>query len=182
MSSDGAARKTKRWGRLCGCLGTTDEPTIPAKQVSYLLPLSYLPRRLADITCTPEKVSYTQSAKGSESNYELWDRALRQLRKSKADRDIVAVIEEIVKNPAGNNEITEGGPGTVKGFAKDIKEKMELQIKGQGENSDTNRFVQKTVSVLNRFISVGDVAVNFDPVHAALPWAAVRFVLVVSSS
>jgi hypothetical protein len=113
---------------------------------------------------------------------ELWDRALRQLRKSKADRDIVAVIEEIAKNPAGNNEITEGGPATVKGFAKDIKEKLELQIKGQGENSDTNRFVQKTVSVLNRFISVGDVAVNFDPVHAALPWAAVRFVLVVSSS
>jgi len=137
---------------------------------------------LSEETEKSEKVSHTQSAKGSGSNYELWDRALRQLRKSKADRDIVAVIEEIAKNLTGNNEITEGGPGTVKAFAKDIKEKMELQIKGQGENSDTNRFVQKTVSVLNRFISVGDVAVSFDPVHAALPWAAVRFVLAVSSS
>jgi hypothetical protein len=42
MSSDGVAQKTKRWGRLCGCLGTTDAPTVPAKQVSYPLPLSHL--------------------------------------------------------------------------------------------------------------------------------------------
>lgn len=43
-------------------------------------------------------------------------------------------------------------------------------------------FVEKTVSILNKFVAVGDVAVSFDPVHAALPWAAVRFVLVVSGS
>jgi hypothetical protein len=30
---------------------------------------------------------------------------------------------------------------------------------------------------LRRFQGVGDVAVSFDPVHAALPWAAVRFIL-----
>ncbi|KAF4627727.1 hypothetical protein G7Y89_g10427 [Cudoniella acicularis] len=30
---------------------------------------------------------------------------------------------------------------------------------------------------LNKFKEVGDVAVNFDPVHASLPWAGVRFLL-----
>jgi hypothetical protein len=66
-------------------------------------------------------------------------------------------------------------------LAKDIKEEMEQEIKGQQQHdSETHHFVEKTVSVLNKFVSVGDVAVSFDPVHAALPWAAVRFVLVVS--
>ncbi|GKZ28538.1 hypothetical protein AbraIFM66950_008397 [Aspergillus brasiliensis] len=35
----------------------------------------------------------------------------------------------------------------------------------------------KIVSCVNRFACVVDVVVSFDPVHAALPWAGVRFVL-----
>ena len=35
----------------------------------------------------------------------------------------------------------------------------------------------KIISWINRFKEVGDVAVNFDPVHAALPWAGVRLLL-----
>jgi len=30
---------------------------------------------------------------------------------------------------------------------------------------------------LNKFKDVGDIAVNFDPIHAALPWAGFRFLL-----
>ncbi|KAI0528187.1 hypothetical protein F5B22DRAFT_584049 [Xylaria bambusicola] len=37
--------------------------------------------------------------------------------------------------------------------------------------------LDKTISCLNSFKEVGDIAVNFDPVHAALPWAAFRFLL-----
>lgn len=33
---------------------------------------------------------------------------------------------------------------------------------------------------VNKFKDVGDVAASYDPVHAALPWAAVRFLLEVS--
>lgn len=33
-----------------------------------------------------------------------------------------------------------------------------------------------------KFIEVGDAAVQYDPGHAALPWAAVRFLLKVSIS
>ena len=30
---------------------------------------------------------------------------------------------------------------------------------------------------IQRFVEVGDAAVQYDPAHAALPWAAVRFIL-----
>ena len=36
---------------------------------------------------------------------------------------------------------------------------------------------EKIIFGLNKFKEIGDVAVNFDPVHAALPWAGVRFLL-----
>jgi hypothetical protein len=35
----------------------------------------------------------------------------------------------------------------------------------------------KIIGWLNKFKTVGDVAVSYDPVYAALPWAAVRFIL-----
>lgn len=37
--------------------------------------------------------------------------------------------------------------------------------------------VLKMVEWLRRFKEIGDVAVSFDPVHAALPWAGFRFLL-----
>ena len=35
----------------------------------------------------------------------------------------------------------------------------------------------KLVKWLQRFKEIGDTAVQYDPVHAALPWAGVRFLL-----
>lgn len=34
---------------------------------------------------------------------------------------------------------------------------------------------------VKKFVEVGDVAAQYDPGHAALPWAALRFILQVSS-
>ena len=39
---------------------------------------------------------------------------------------------------------------------------------------------EKMANWVQKFKEVGDVAASFDPVHAALPWAAVRFLLQVS--
>jgi hypothetical protein len=36
---------------------------------------------------------------------------------------------------------------------------------------------EKIIVWINKFKEIGDIAVNFDPVHAALPWAGVRFLL-----
>jgi len=35
----------------------------------------------------------------------------------------------------------------------------------------------KIIKWIDLFKQVGDVAVQYDPVHAALPWAGVRFLL-----
>jgi hypothetical protein len=37
--------------------------------------------------------------------------------------------------------------------------------------------LEKVVEWINKFKEVGDVAVQYDPAHAALPWAGVRFLL-----
>lgn len=39
----------------------------------------------------------------------------------------------------------------------------------------------KLVGWVEKFISIGNVVVSYDPVHAALPWAGVRILLQVSS-
>ena len=33
---------------------------------------------------------------------------------------------------------------------------------------------------IRKFVEVGDIAIQYDPGHAALPWAAIRFLLQVS--
>ena len=37
--------------------------------------------------------------------------------------------------------------------------------------------LEKVAEWLNKFKEVGDIAVQYDPAHAALPWAGVRFFL-----
>ena len=36
---------------------------------------------------------------------------------------------------------------------------------------------EKIVVWIDKFKQIGDIAVNFDPVHASLPWAGIRFLL-----
>lgn len=36
---------------------------------------------------------------------------------------------------------------------------------------------EKTVHWLTKFKDFGDIAVNYDPVHASIPWAGVRIIL-----
>jgi predicted lipoprotein len=37
--------------------------------------------------------------------------------------------------------------------------------------------IEKLLNWMDRFKEIGDIVVQFDPVHAALPWAAVRLLL-----
>jgi hypothetical protein len=61
-----------------------------------------------------------------------------------------------------------------------------LLLSRQKENSERKEWttirdkISKIIDFLQKFKEVGDVAVSFDPVHAALPWAAFRFILMVS--
>jgi hypothetical protein len=164
--------------------GSSNHATIPLQQqaTAAVLPSPDQGNAPSEETKESGQMSHTQSAKASRGNYELWGKAIRHLQESKKDRDIVSIVEGIAKSLADDNINAEGTPSTAKSLAKDIKQKMQQEIESQQHDSETRRYVEKTVSVLNKFVAVGDVAVSFDPVHAALPWAAVRFVLVVSTS
>jgi hypothetical protein len=50
-----------------------------------------------------------------------------------------------------------------------------------GEDVVLRDLMEKMAKWVNKFKEVGDVAVQYDPTHAALPWAGVRFLLQVSS-
>ncbi|EXA29912.1 Atypical/ALPHA protein kinase [Fusarium oxysporum f. sp. pisi HDV247] len=153
------------------------------------------------ITATPSQDVPVQSEASEEdmqsegnpsSKSDLWDKALAHLSESEYDRYIVAIVKTFARNPVGDNAPADGRPSSTEDIAKDISERMAQAIQdGQhgreqrewkvtiGDKEYSARgLVDKTVNILNKFVGVGDVAVSFDPVHAALPWAAVRFVLV----
>ena len=54
--------------------------------------------------------------------------------------------------------------------------------KGSGETLVIRDLIDKIAVWVGRFIKVGDVAVQYDTTHAALPWAAVRFLLQITLS
>lgn len=47
----------------------------------------------------------------------------------------------------------------------------------RGKVIELRELADKVIDWLDKFKTVGDVMVQFDPVHAALPWGAVRFLL-----
>ena len=62
-------------------------------------------------------------------------------------------------------------------------ERYSSQSKGKsiklpnGESFFVRDVLEKVSRWVKKFVEVGDVAVQYDPGHAALPWAAVRVVL-----
>lgn len=51
----------------------------------------------------------------------------------------------------------------------------------KGETIIVRDVFAKMVKWINKFKEIGDMVTQYDPGHAALPWAAVRLVLQVSS-
>jgi hypothetical protein len=47
----------------------------------------------------------------------------------------------------------------------------------KGEDVNIRKIFDNIFSWINKFVAVGDTLVQYDPVHAAIPWAAVRFML-----
>lgn len=54
--------------------------------------------------------------------------------------------------------------------------------KRSGEVVFVRDILEKMVKSVNKFKEIGDVAVQYDPSHAALPWVGVRMVLQVRGS
>ena len=65
-----------------------------------------------------------------------------------------------------------------------IREKQALSIQNQwkvkrkdGRDIVLRDVFNKITDSINKFKEVGDMLVQYDPAHAAIPWAVVRFVL-----
>lgn len=57
-----------------------------------------------------------------------------------------------------------------------VKSRREIRRKS-GKPLILRDLYAKIVTCINKFKAIGDIVVQYDPAHAALPWAAVRFVL-----
>ncbi|KAJ4254492.1 hypothetical protein NW762_010091 [Fusarium torreyae] len=109
---------------------------------------------------------------------ELWNTALAKLEASEEKQEIVEIINTFANKASGKIKDSDSEPSDAKDLAVAIKDEMEQEINSRRHDSSVTRFMGNVVSSLNKFVSFGDIAVSFDPVHAALPWAAVRTVLV----
>ena len=72
----------------------------------------------------------------------------------------------------------------VLGAAIDAKEgniANQLKLKWGDKEINVRETTDRLVGWITKFKEIGDIAVQYDPVHAALPWAGVRFILLVNS-
>jgi hypothetical protein len=56
-----------------------------------------------------------------------------------------------------------------------VRKRWKVSIKGR--TIILSDVLEKVAVWVNKFVAVGDNAVQYDPGHAALPWAAIRFIL-----
>lgn len=113
---------------------------------------------------------------GRLSTVDLWASALNEL--SEPDRQML--------NPRGDDYLTVlTGLSNLTEKSRDQCIEKRWRLKRLGCNGETviiRDLYSKTILWIDRFRQVGDVAVQYDPVHAALPWAGVRFLLQVAVS
>lgn len=108
---------------------------------------------------------------GSQSQ-NLWQKALESL-----DDDLKASL----------NFKKSTQPNIVAAVLRTAQEKKQLCLqkrwkfkKTNGEEIILRDVVEKIIVWLDKFKAVGDAAIQYDPAHAALAWAGVRFLLQVS--
>jgi orotidine-5'-phosphate decarboxylase len=70
-------------------------------------------------------------------------------------------------------------PGDPDVTLTELMSRLENEMKRVGLKGKIADLMGKVVPHLNRFAIVGDIAVSTNPNPAALPWAAVRFILLV---
>src|SRR5437764_3167429 len=99
----------------------------------------------------------------------LWDRAVELLTKEEKQQidfsrpDKLAILDDIL--------------AAVEEKKKLCVEKSWKYKKSNGETIILRDVFEKMIKWMNKFKEVGDMMVQYDPGHAALPWAGVRFLL-----
>ena len=111
---------------------------------------------------------------GETSSHGLWEKALdtlepelrNSLNLTAASR--IDVLSKVLKEAREKKQVCAQKCWTFK--------------KRNGESIILRDMVEKIIVWVEKFIKVGDAAVQYDPVHAAPAWAAFRFVLQVETA
>ena len=117
----------------------------------------------------PIKASSSAGAQDKDVQNNLWNFALQKLSSKEKE-----AIQQINLDP--KLEIVEQLRDVVQQKREEcLKKRWKFNL--QGQEIILRDLAEKIIVGLNKFKEIGDVVVNFNPVHAALPWAGVRFLL-----
>jgi hypothetical protein len=104
----------------------------------------------------------------------LWSAALEKLPPPDKDR----LLQHCPTSAAGATpQVDIAALRAIVTKRRDDCEKRRWRFCFRGRDIILRDKAAKTLAWLDKFKQIGDVAVNFDPHHAALPWAGVRFLL-----
>ncbi len=144
----------------------------------------YVPRIVSSIDSVVDMISIAQIAKtkilvhkqrvAHAERRQLWNEAA----KSVPDLDLPAIDEESIED----GELINTVHTAVQDKLDECIRKRWKYTRSNGQKVVLWDMLDKIMKWINRFKDVGDVAIQYDPGHAALPWAAIRFILQASVS
>lgn len=145
--------------------------TIPGRETAPLIDSKRPTDRVHGQLAESSAATYTGR---KPANEDLWAAALRKL--SDTDRAVLA-------NDTSDSklEILEDMRSIVEGKRDECLSRG-IKIRIRDREVKLRDVTDKIIRWLDKFKEIGDVAVNFDPIHAALPWAGIRFLLQVRYS
>lgn len=100
---------------------------------------------------------------------ELWKEAILTIKESKDGNELAETFEILDQASTKDSEFS----------LSVLISKLEAAMKRVGMQKKLAEAMETIIPHLNRFAVVGDIAVSTNPNPAALPWAAVRFLLLV---
>ena len=106
-------------------------------------------------------------AKSQYRDRRLWDEAAKLARGS----DNLDIEEDLIGSSISIDDIQI----VVQNKLEDCKKKRWSYTKSNGQKVVIWEMLEKTLRWVHKFKEIGDVVVQYDPGHAALPWAVVRF-------
>jgi len=107
----------------------------------------------------------------SEQDGDLWSKAFKQLpeeyKKDLDNLDKMDILQKLF---------------VIAKQAEEQNAAKQFKLKWGDKEIDVGEKAAGFVGCLNKFKEIGDIVVQYDPVHVALPWAGVRFILMVYNS
>ena len=105
---------------------------------------------------------------------QLWTEAA----KSAQDSDTSGIDQDLIGSHVSIDEVR----AAVQNKLDECIRKRWKYTRSNGQEVVLWNVLEKIMKWVNRFKDIGDVAIQYDPGHAALPWAAIRFMLQASVS